>query len=450
MKKTRKMKFLSLCIAFIMLATLFTGCTPTPVDSASPAGEAPAPESEAAAPASDAAAPVDNANLPAKDKIKVGFVAPFTGPMAAFTVGIRFTAEKALALMNKDGGYFIKEYNKKMPIEIIWGDSESSPTKASEVANKLVTSDKVDFLIGEWTPETINPVSVVGERNKIPTLLSNGPDVAWLQNGPYEWSYAILFSFDTYTDEMLNGWDKLETNKQVGLVLDSSVDGVLLAGIFGEKCPKRGYTVVDPGRFPTGTKDFTATVTQLQKEGCDILYANSVTPDLVTLWNQCQQLGYTPKIAVMSKGMHFAADVKNLPNGENISTESFWSPTFPFKSSLTGQTSKEQSDEFSEAVNQSPDLTVGYDWAIFDILHDVFTRAQSVDKTTVRDAIAACDMDYTYGHLKFEENHVGYVPIVFIQWVPDEKWGFKKLIVDAAGYPSIPAEDKMLPLPNAK
>ena len=73
--------------------------------------------------------------------------------MAQFTQTIKFIESQALPAINKDGGIYIEEYKKKLPVKIIWADSESNPTKASEVASKLVLTDKVDLLVGAWTPD---------------------------------------------------------------------------------------------------------------------------------------------------------------------------------------------------------------------------------------------------------------------------------------------------------
>lgn len=386
-----------------------------------------------------------------RTSIKIGFVAPFSGPMANFTVGIHHAADLALAKMNADGGIYVKEYDKKLPVEIIWGDSESDPTKASEVATKLVTNDKVDILIGEWTPDTINPVSVVGERYQVPTLLANSPDTSWLANGPYDWSFALLFNYDYFLDEYLNGFDRMETNKKIGLVLDSSVDGVGMAEILTPKAEARGYEIVDPGRFPQGTNDYSAVISEIQAAGCDILIASLLTPELVTLWNQCQQLGYQPKLAVLSKGMHFSADVKTLgAAGENILICTQWSREFPYTSSLLGMTAEELSADFEENVGHAADLTLGWDYALFDVAADVLNRAQSVDKEALREAFQATDLDCIYGKVKFLENHVGYVPIVFGQWVADETWGYRKSLIAAGHVPEITIREELLPLPWAK
>ncbi len=433
MKKHNKMIALLLAVVFCFLLVL-SGCnTGTSGSSPSAAGSSPN-ASGSTAPSADTSGSSGSTVDSGKTSIKIGFVAPLSGPMANFTVGIKHAAELALNAMNKDGGILVNELGKKLPVEIIWGDSESSPTKASEVATKLATSDKVDILVGEWTPDTANPVSVVGERYQIPTLVSGAPDTSWLANGPYEWSFALMFNYDFFLDEYFNGFDRLDTNKKIGLVLDSSVDGIGMAEFIAAKAPERGYTVVDPGRFPQGTTDYTAVINQIQSEDCDILVASLITPELVTLWNQCQQLGYEPKIAVLSKGMHFSADVAALgPTGAYNCIETQWSPEFPFTSSLLGMTAKELSDDFRDTVKQDPDVTIGWDYSLFDVIYDVLSRAQSLDKENVRQAFAATDIECIYGHVVFQDNHVGHVPIVFGQWVPDSTTysGYRKALIAA-------------------
>jgi branched-chain amino acid transport system substrate-binding protein len=441
MKKHNKTIALALALVFCFMLVI-SGCASGNVSS-KPSSSAPAASAGGNTPQSPGGSGGSD-----KTSFKIGFVAPLTGPLANFTVGVKHAADLALAVMNKDGGITVKELNKKLPVEIVWGDSESSPTKASEVATKLATSDKVDILVGEWTPDTANPVSVVGERYKIPALVSGAPDTSWLANGPYTWSYALMFNYDYFLDEYFNGFDRLETSKKIGLILDSSVDGTGMAQFITQKAPDRGYTIVDPGRFPQGTTDYTSIISKIQSEGCDILVASLITPELVTMWNQFQQLGFKPKIAVLSKGMHLSADVKALgPTAAGNCIETQWSPEFPFKSSLLGMTAAELSKDFVDNVKQAPDVTIGWDYSLFDVIYDVLTRAQSVNNETIRQAFAATDLNCIYGHITFQENHVGYVPICFGQWVPDPTAisGYRKALIAANHVPEVKITEQLLP-----
>ncbi|MDR0875868.1 MAG: ABC transporter substrate-binding protein [Clostridiales Family XIII bacterium] len=431
MKQRGKKIWIAALALVLMLAMTLGACSgggSTPADSGSTPAPAPAADS-----GSDAAA--------SGDTIKIGYVLPLTGPMASYSVGgvgAKYVAEEALKVINDERGG-IDIGGTKMKVEIIWGDSESDPTKAQEVATKLVTNDKVNILFGEWTPATTMPVSAVGERNKVPTILANGPETIWLEGGPYEWSYGLFFNYDWFIDEYFNAWDKMDTNKKVGLVLDTNIDGVGMAEIFKAKAPERGYEIVDPGRFPEGTKDYMQVLTQLQKEDCDILVSSLLNPELVTVWNQCQQLGYIPKQAVLSKGMHLVAEVNALGEGKGtgLTIETQWSPQFPWINSLNGKDAQTLSDEYEAAVNGSPDLELGWDWTLFEVAYDALTRAGSLDPDAINAALLATNLDTTYGNITFEANHVGYCPIVFGQWIPDDKWGYKKVILAADHTPEV-------------
>src|SRR5512143_257843 len=80
-----------------------------------------------------------------KDFILIGHPNPSTGPLAGFGEASPWADDKAIAAINKDGGIFIKEYNKKVPVRLKMVDTESDPAKAAELASKLILGDKVDL-----------------------------------------------------------------------------------------------------------------------------------------------------------------------------------------------------------------------------------------------------------------------------------------------------------------
>ena len=387
---------------------------------------------------------------PEKESILIGYVAPFTGPLSSFTVSVRLIADEALAEINKDGGIFITEYNKRIPVEVIWGDSESDPTKAAEVATKFVLEDKVDILVGAWTPATINPVSAVAERNQVPALMENGPLQSWMEGGPYTWAFGHVFDAYHLFIEAVASWSHIETNKKVGMLFDNDVDGVLFNVIVRELAEAQGFTVFDPGRYPAGTPDYTALIAQLQQEDCDIVIGNMILPDFLTCWNQLLQSGYMPKIFNIGKGLHFNAEADAIgPTALGLTSEVMWNPTFNYVSPLTGQNSAQQGANFSAATGQPPSTSIGYDWATFETIWDVMNRAQTLDKEAIRQAFAATDLETSYGRIKYE-NNICLVPVVAGQWDHDETWGWKTNVISATTFPRIPSHPElMFPMPGS-
>jgi len=65
-------------------------------------------------------------NAATRDHILIGRIQPMTGPMAVFSEPSPWVDNRALAEINKDGGIFIEEYGKKVPVKIKLMDTQSN------------------------------------------------------------------------------------------------------------------------------------------------------------------------------------------------------------------------------------------------------------------------------------------------------------------------------------
>ena len=69
----------------------------------------------------------------------------------------------------------------------------------------------------------------------------------------------------------------------------------------------------------------------------EILHAVPIPPDFITFWRQAHQNGFTPKIASISKALLFPSAADALgPLVTNVMSPLWWTPAFPYKSSLDG------------------------------------------------------------------------------------------------------------------
>ena len=103
--------------------------------------------------------------------IKIGLVTPKTGPLSLFAQADAFT----LAGLRAQLAAGIKVGGTKRPVEVIVKDSQSNPSRASEVANELILNDQVSLMLVSSVPETVNPVSDVCELNGIPCISTVAP-----------------------------------------------------------------------------------------------------------------------------------------------------------------------------------------------------------------------------------------------------------------------------------
>ena len=87
--------------------------------------------------------------------INIGFITPLTGALAGFASGDQFVLSQIRATSAYKNGF--KVGGKKYKIKIVVMDSQSSPTRAGQVAQQLALQNKVDLILTTSTPETTNP-----------------------------------------------------------------------------------------------------------------------------------------------------------------------------------------------------------------------------------------------------------------------------------------------------
>ena len=103
--------------------------------------------------------------------IKIGHVSPQTGPLAGFGEADPFILDQVRGILSKG----LQSGGKSYKVEIVSKDSQSSGSRAAEVASELIQRDKVDLLVTSGTPDTTNPVSDQAEVNETPCVATNCP-----------------------------------------------------------------------------------------------------------------------------------------------------------------------------------------------------------------------------------------------------------------------------------
>src|SRR5215468_6029254 len=103
--------------------------------------------------------------------IKIGHVSPRTGPLAGFGEADGFILEQVRGILSKG----LQSGGRTYQVQIISKDSQSSGSRAAEVASELILGDKVDLIVASATPDTTNPVADQAEVNEVPCITTNCP-----------------------------------------------------------------------------------------------------------------------------------------------------------------------------------------------------------------------------------------------------------------------------------
>ena len=385
--------------------------------------------------------------------VKIGYVSPQTGPLAPFGEADKWVIERMQPAF-KEG---LVVGGRKLAVQILLKDSQSNPNRAGEVANDLVLKDRVNLMLTAGTPETANPVSDLCELNQVPCLSSVVPWQPWFfgrKGDPakgFDWTYHMFWGLEDVIANFTNGWNSVKTNKQVGGLFPNDGDG----NAWGDKqlgFPKplaaMGYTLTDPGRFQNGTQDFSAQIAAFKRADVEIVTGVVIPPDARTFLTQARQQGFAPKVITLGKALLFPGAIEALGDaGDGLTTEVWWSPWHPFKSSLTGESAKALAEAYQAGTRSQWTQPIGFAHALFEVAADVLARSKGTRPEQVRDAIAATAMETIVGPVRFGGEgpfrNVSKTPLVLGQWGKGTRYRMELVIVDNQAAPNIPTNGKL-------
>jgi branched-chain amino acid transport system substrate-binding protein len=386
-------------------------------------------------------------------KIKIGYVSPQTGPLAAFGEADKFVIGEMREVL-KAG---ISIAGKNYPVEIIVKDSQSNPNKAGESAADLILKDKVDLMLVASTPETTNPVSDQCELNEVPCISTVAPWQPWFftrggkPDKGFDWTYHFFWGLEDVIAVFTNLWKSASTNKSVGGLFPNDGDGNAWGDPklgFPPVLAKEGFTLTDPGRFQNLTSDFSAQISAFKKANAEIVTGVVIPPDFKTFWTQAKQQGFKPKVVSVGKALLFPAAVEALGDlGEGLSTEVWWTPSHPFKSSLTGSSAQAYAAAYEKATNKQWTQPLGFAHALFEIAVDTLKRTKDLNsKAAIRDALLATNLNTIVGPIAWGKGpvkNVAKTPLVGGQWVKGKKYKYDLVIVNNQTASAIPTAGQL-------
>ena len=397
--------------------------------------------------------------------IKIGYVSPITGPASGFGEPDPYVIGLARDAFKK--GLTIGGTN--YTVEIVSRDGQSTPSVGAQVANDLIQNQKVDLMLTTSTPETTNPVSDACEAAHVPCISTVVPWEAWYlgrggkvnQPSPFNWTFHYCFGVLQFFLAYTHLWPQVPTNKKVGVMYPNDADGNAIRGALAPLLKSAGYTIVDPGAYEDGTNDYTAQIQKFIQEDCQIFNTFPIPPDFATFWRQAAQQGYTKhvKIAQIAKTGLFPSQVTSLGAiGNGLASGVYWAPTWPYKSSLTGKTSKELGDGYESATGKQWNQQIGASMSMFDVAAAVLKASgDPKNKQKIVDAMKTLKVETPVGNLDWTKNpnfgpgtssvpNVVSTPIIGGQWKSGvSKWPIDFAICENAADPNVPIASTLQP-----
>jgi branched-chain amino acid transport system substrate-binding protein len=365
-------------------------------------------KSSTSTPSATSTTPVPNA--PAT--IKIGAMLSITGGDSPTGILSQFVFQYAVDEINKNGGVFVKAYNKKIPLELDLKDNQTDPEKLMAAAEQL-NADGCPVVIGT----TLAGISAgIFEKNKLPLLVMQCDVVALTKQGfKYYFDTSQLNSGSAQAIFQLVASLPKEQVPTKWAFFEEQADWIIeLVQYFKTEAAKQGISFAYEGQYQMLAPDFSQLILGAKNAGADVLVASPTTPDGINILRQMQQLNYRPKAIIFFRAAADPSWAQLGALGDYIIASAQWStllaPDNPKVNELV-------SAWRAKAGETAPTSGIGSSYALIQIIAAAIEKAGSLDRDAIRDAIAATDMDTIEGPTTFDASGVRVNPTLIVtQW----------------------------------
>jgi len=353
----------------------------------------------------------------AADVIKIGAPLALTGSLADEGKKQDVVWKMWLDKVNAAGG--ISVGGKKMQVELVKYDYQSDGQRAAQLAEKLITDDKVDFVLSPFGSGHTKIVATVTERYQTPLLACASSSEAVFDQ-TFKYLFGTLSPNGGMTNAMVAFFKtKMPGLKRIAVLGRDDVFPKSMAQGLSAAAKSSGLDVTYDQLYAVGTMDHSAAVSAIKATNPDWIYATGYTQDLILIRKQMADLGVKAPIITMVAGpayKEYTDGLGNLANG--VTSSSWWHHATNYKGIGVWPTTADFYKEFVAKENTDPDYVHASCAAAVVVLEDAIERAGSTDKSKVRDALAATNVNTFYGPVKFSANGMNEVrdlPIIQVQ-----------------------------------
>ncbi len=348
-------------------------------------------------------------NLPPKDKIIIGQAVSLSGPLAASNAVVSTPYYDLWAKdVNSRGGIFVKEYGKKLPVELKIYDDKSDIGTMERLLEKLIVEEKVDFILPPWSTAMLFAAATVANKHQY-ILIGGAGGAMKLKDLKLPYFFQSLNFAETQVPALADILAELKIKKAAIMSIED-LHGVEYKEMAVPEFKKRGIEVVMDKAYPFGVKDLSQLIKQAKALGADAFIGFSYPDECMLATGQMMALGYNPKVFFLSVGPAFAFYKGAFgPAIEGVMGGGAWN-----------EKCSPAAKKFSEHYKEVTGNDMGNYWGslFFYAAMEHFTqsveKAGTLDQKKIRDIMAKEKFDtvvgkYWYDDRQISANHPGEI-----------------------------------------
>jgi branched-chain amino acid transport system substrate-binding protein len=317
--------------------------------------------------------------------VKIGLIAELTGSIPSVGASCKNAAELAVKQINTSGG--IELNGKKYKIDLILIDSAAKPDQAAAAAQRLITQDNVNLIIGPNCSSNALPASEIAEDAKVVLITpwSTNPKTTYnaKTSTPKKYVFRACFT-DVFEGHVLAKFARENLKVTNAAILYDIASDVLKsqAELFKKSFTDRGGKIVAMETYTTSDKDFSAQFTKIKMKKPDIIFLPSYYTEVPLQVKQAHRLGI--KVPFLGSDAWSTEELIKMcgRDVEGFFLCNHYSPnsTNPITHSFVTL--------YQQNYQQIPDDIAALTYDSFGLAVRALQDANSIERTAIRDSLA--------------------------------------------------------------
>ncbi|MBN1696160.1 MAG: amino acid ABC transporter substrate-binding protein [Spirochaetales bacterium] len=305
--------------------------------------------------------------------------------------------------VNADGGIYVKEYGKKLPIETIIYDDESNPEIMVRNLEKLIVEDKVDFIMGPAGTEMLFEAAPVANKYGYLLLAAEGgaTEIKEIIAGlPYLF-VPLSFSDHNQVPVLAEIYERVGV-KSAAIAFMANNHGIEYSSVAVPQLALKGINVALVKSFPLGIKDMSGIINEAKAANVDAFLCFGYPDENLLAVGQCIQLGFNPKSFICGPGGNFTFFQKAFgPAAEGVMSFGAWN-----EKSSPGH--KELADKLIARYGEDIIDWWGHNlyYASLQFFKQAVEKAGTLDQKKIRDIFETEKFDTVLGPTWFDDQHL--------------------------------------------
>jgi branched-chain amino acid transport system substrate-binding protein len=331
----------------------------------------------------------------AEKAIKIGAIYPLSGSLATTGADIKNGIMLIVDVINH-------EYELNVPlarskgidslngakIEIVFGDSQGSPSTGKSEAERLINKEKVVALIGCYQSAVTAEASQVAEDKGIPflTALSSAPSLS--QRG-FNWFFRTTPNEEPFVQNFYEFLQDIRERDievdKLAIVHENSIWGSEVGNLEGQYAEEYGYQLVERISYSANTTDVTNEVQRLKNAHPDVVMQASYINDAILCMQTYKQMNFNPDAILADAGGFVEPEFLQVlgEDGNYILTRATWSEDLAETKPLVGTVAQMFRERYGTDMNGNSTRA----FTGMFVLADAINRAGSTNPEAIREAL---------------------------------------------------------------